>query len=131
MKKRIIGFVILFCIAIGLYLVFNYNSEEKATFPETKQLVDPERISRELALITNEVMEGLKSNNLVGDIHTDYQESVTVQTSISSSDKKAQTLKNDIEETVDEIMKSDKLKAVSKIKSYQIYVSNKDGEIIE
>lgn len=61
-----------FFISIGVYFVFNYNSEEKATFPETIQLVDPESISREMALITNEVMEGLKSNDLVGDIHTDF-----------------------------------------------------------
>ncbi|WP_270182306.1 hypothetical protein [Alkalihalobacillus sp. CinArs1] len=92
---------------------------------ESKQVVDQESISREMALIMNEVMEGLKDNDVVGDIHTDYQKSVTIQTSIRSSDKNADALKSDIEETVNEILKSEELKSVSKVDSYKVIVDFK------
>ena len=131
MKKSIIGLGVIVCIAICAYFIFNSNAEEKAVLPDNKQVVDPESINREISLITMEVMEGLKGNVIVGDIQTNYQESVTIQTSIESSDEDAETLKNDIEETVDGILKSEELESVSKIDSYKIYVSNKDGEIIK
>ncbi|WP_347550039.1 hypothetical protein ABFG93_00510 [Pseudalkalibacillus hwajinpoensis] len=131
MKKSIIGLVIIVCIAFGAYFGFNYNSEEKPNLPESEQIVDPENIGREMSLLQLQVMEGLKDNGIVGDILTDYQESITIQTSIKSSDKDAEALKSDIEETVNEILKSEELKSVSKVDSYKIYVSNKDGEIIK
>ncbi|TKD72314.1 DUF4030 domain-containing protein [Pseudalkalibacillus hwajinpoensis] len=130
MKKVVIGFMIICCVAIGVFLVINYNSE-KATLPEGQHMMDREMVSREMTLITMNVKEALKDNDVVGDIHTNYQESVTIQTSIKSSDKNAEDLKNDIEKTVAEIMKSDELKTLSNIDTYEIYVTNEDGEIMK
>ncbi|MDQ0481778.1 hypothetical protein [Guptibacillus hwajinpoensis] len=130
MKKTIIGLVIIVCITIGAYFVFNYNSEEKTTLHESEQIVDVYNVSREIALLTNEVKKGLKDIDVVGGIHIDYQESVTIQTSIKSSDKDAEALKRDIEKTVKEILNSEELKSVSKVDSYKIFVSNKDGDIM-
>lgn len=133
LKKSIIGLVVIGCIAVCAYFVYHYNSDEKGTFPERNQFVDPDNISREMALITVEVMEGLKGKDVVGDIHTNYQESVTIQTFINSSDNEAAPLKSDIEETVKEILNSEELKSVSNINSYKVIVesNSKEGQEIE
>ncbi|WP_377891842.1 hypothetical protein [Alkalihalobacillus sp. R86527] len=125
MKKSIIGLGVIVCLAVCAYFVFTYNSEEKVALPDSTQVVDHESINREMSLITMEVMEGLKGNDVVGDITTDYQKSVTIQTSIKSSDKNADALKSDIEETVNEILKSEELKSVSKVDSYKVIVDFK------
>ena len=51
-------------------------------------------------------MEGLKDYDVIGNINTDYQKSITIQTSIKGSDKDAHKLAMEIEVTVNEILHS-------------------------
>lgn len=74
------------------------------------------------------VLKGLSDYDVVGDISSEYQKSITIKTSISSSNTKAKKLAKEIEEKVAEIIKTD---GVSNFDSYEIYVNNKDGSIIK
>ncbi|MBK3493703.1 hypothetical protein JFL43_02285 [Viridibacillus sp. YIM B01967] len=87
-------------------------------------------IHKELHHLTSTLMEGLVVYDVIGDINTDYQKSITIQTSIKGSDKDAPKLAMAIEETVNEILHSKELDSVSHIASYEIKILNTDGKVV-
>ena len=87
-----------------------------------------ENINKELLHLTSTLMEGLKNYDVIGNINTDYQKSITIQTSIKGSDKDAHKLAMEIEETVNEILHSKELNSVSHIDSYEIKILNTNGK---
>ena len=84
--------------------------------------------NKELLHLTSTLMEGLKVYDVFGNINTNYQKSITIQTSIKGSDKDAHKLAMEIEETVNEILHSKELNSVSHIDSYEIKILNANGE---
>ncbi|MFE7064540.1 DUF4030 domain-containing protein [Sutcliffiella sp. NPDC057660] len=128
MKKSVIGIFIMVCIAVGGILLLTNNSDGQVTFAENQLVVDPQTANKELSILTMSVMEGLKDYEVVGDIQSEYQKSITIQTSINSTDENAKNLTKEIEDRVNEIMKSEELNWLSIIESYEIYVRDKDGE---
>ncbi|MFE7064248.1 DUF4030 domain-containing protein [Sutcliffiella sp. NPDC057660] len=128
MKKSAIGIFIMVCIAVGAILLLTNNSEGQVTLAEDQQVVDPQTANKELSILTMSIMEGLKDYEVVVDIQSEYQKSITIQTSINSTDANAKKLTKEIEDRVNEIMKSEELNSLSRIESYEIYVRDKDGE---
>ncbi|MCM3358769.1 DUF4030 domain-containing protein [Psychrobacillus sp. MER TA 171] len=95
---------------------------------------ETENINKELSHIASSLMEGLKHNDVFGNINTEYQneyeKSITIQTSIKGSDKDAHKLAMEIEETVNEILHSKELNSVSNIDSYKIIILNAKGKVV-
>jgi len=85
---------------------------------------------KELPHLTKTLMEGLKDYDVIGNIATEYQKSITIQTSIKGSDKDAHQLAMEIEETVNEILHSKELNSVSHIDSYEIKILNAKGKVV-
>lgn len=85
---------------------------------------------KELLHLGKTLMEGLKDYGVIGDIGTDYQKSITIQTSIKGSDNAAHKLAMEIEETVNEILQSKELNSVSQIYSYEIKILNANGKVV-
>ncbi|MCK1999638.1 hypothetical protein MPH47_20840 [Psychrobacillus psychrodurans] len=76
------------------------------------------------------IMEGLKDYDVIGNIGTHYQKSITIHTSIKSSDKDAHKLAMEIEETVNEVLHSKELNSVSHIDLYEIKILNVKGKVV-
>jgi hypothetical protein len=93
-----------------------------------KTSVDTVKINKEMSVILENIGEGLKNYDVVGDIQLDYQELIVIQTSIDGLDKSDKEIAKEIEEKVKNVLKSEKLSSVSQIESYKIYIENKDGE---
>lgn len=85
---------------------------------------------QELHLIGETVMEGLKEYDLIGDIGTHYQKSITIHTAIKGSNKDALKVAMEIEETVNEILHSQELKSIPHIDSYEIKILNTNGKVL-
>ena len=85
---------------------------------------------QELHLIGETVMEGLKEYDLIGDIGTHYQKSITIRTAIKGSNKDARKVAIEIEETVNAILHSKELKSIPHIDSYEIKVLNSNGKVL-
>ncbi len=123
-----IGFVVLVGIIVGSGLLFN-NSEEPVASAQNEEL-DMSEVNKELATLTMNVMQSLNSNyEGIGDILIDYQESLTIQTSLDSEDSHSKQIAKDIQKSVEEVLDSEELDFIS-IDSYKIYVESKDGEIL-
>ena len=86
--------------------------------------------NKELSHLTSTLMQGLKDYDVVGNIGTHYQKSITIHTSIKGSVKNAQELAMEIEETVNEILQSKELNSVSRIDSYEIKILNTNGKVV-
>lgn len=84
---------------------------------------------KEILHLGKTIMEGLKDYDVIGNIGTHYQKSITIHTSIKSSDKDAHKLAMEIEETVNEILHSKELNSVSHIDSYEIKILNVKGKV--
>ncbi|WP_419962267.1 hypothetical protein [Psychrobacillus sp. BM2] len=95
---------------------------------------ETEKINKELSHIALSLMEGLKHNDVFGNINTEYQnenqKSITIQTSLKGSDKDAHKLVLEIEKTVNEILHSKELNSLSNIDSYEIKILNAKGEVV-
>ena len=85
---------------------------------------------KELQHLTSTLMEGLKDYDVIGNINTDYQKSITIHTSIKGSDKDGHKLAMEIEETINEILHSKELDSVPHIDSYEIKILNAKGEVV-
>lgn len=85
---------------------------------------------KEIFHLGKTLMEGLKDYDVIGDIGTDYQKSITIHTSIKGSEKDAHKLAMEIEETVNEILHSNELNSVSRIDSYEIKILNTHGKVV-
>ncbi|MEK5208202.1 hypothetical protein [Psychrobacillus sp. FSL H8-0510] len=85
---------------------------------------------KEILHLGKTIMEGLKGYDVIGNIGTHYQKSITIHTSIKSSDKDAQKLAMEIEETVNEVLHSKELNSVSHIDSYEIKILNVKGKVV-
>ena len=84
---------------------------------------------KEILHLGKTIMEGLKDYDVIRNIGTHYQKSITIHTSIKSSDKDAHKLAMEIEETVNEILHSKELNSVSHIDSYEIKILNVKGKV--
>lgn len=80
---------------------------------------------KELSHLTSTLMEGLKDYDIIENINTDYQKSITIHTSIKTLDKDTYT---GLEEKINEILHSKKLNSVSHIDSYEIKILNNKGK---
>ncbi|MEX3623457.1 hypothetical protein [Viridibacillus arvi] len=85
---------------------------------------------KELSQLTSTIMEGLKDYDIIENINTVYQKSITIHTSLKILDKDTYNLVLGIEEQVHEILHSKKLKSVSNIDSYEIKILNNKGKVI-
>lgn len=85
---------------------------------------------KEILHLGKTIMEGLKDYDIIGNIGTHYQKSITIHTSIKSSDKDAHKLAMEIEETVNEVLHSKELNSVSNIDSYEIKILNVKGNVL-
>lgn len=85
---------------------------------------------KEILHLGKTIMEGLKDYDVIGNIGTHYQKSITIHTSIKSSDKDAHKLAMEIEETVNEVLHSKELNSVSHIDSYEIKILNFKGKVV-
>jgi len=82
---------------------------------------------KEILYLGKTIMEGLKDYKLIENIGTHDQKSITIYTSIKSSDEDAHKLAMEIEETVNEILHSKELNAVSHI---EIKILNNKGKVV-
>jgi hypothetical protein len=87
-------------------------------------------INKELSYLTHNLMKGLKNYDVIGDIGTEYQKSITIQTSIEGKGEEAHISALEIEEIVNEILNSKELSSVSKIESYKVIILNADGKAV-
>lgn len=87
-------------------------------------------INKELLHLTSTLMEGLKDYDVLGNINTDYQKSITIQTSIKSLDKDALKLAREIEEKVNVILHSNELNSVSRIDLYKVFILDTKGKVV-
>ena len=85
---------------------------------------------KEILHLGKTIIEGLKDYDVIGNIGTDYKKSITIHTSIKSSDKDAHKLAMEIEETVNEILHSKELNSVSHIDLYEIKILNVKGKVV-
>ncbi|MFJ8261006.1 hypothetical protein ACIQ4I_03460 [Rummeliibacillus sp. NPDC094406] len=86
---------------------------------------------KELLLLTNTLAENLKEDyEVIGNINTAFQESITIHTSIKDSNKDAHKLAIEIEETINKILHSKELNSVSHIDSYKIKILNAKGKVV-
>lgn len=85
---------------------------------------------KEILHLGKTLMEVLKDNNVIGDIGTEYQKSITIHTSIKGSENDAHKLAMEIEETVKQILHSKELNSVSQIYSYEIIILNANGKVV-
>jgi hypothetical protein len=85
---------------------------------------------KEILHLGKTLMEGLKYYDLIGNIGTHYQKSITIDTSIKGSNKDAHKLAIEIEETVNEILHSKELNSLSRIDSYEIKILNTNGKVV-
>lgn len=90
-----------------------------------------EEVNKELLHLTSTLMEGLKSFDVFEKINAEYQKSITIHTSIESSDKDAHKLALEIEEIVNEILLSKELNSLSYIDTYDIKILNTKGKVIK
>ena len=82
---------------------------------------------KEILYLGKTIMEGLKDYKLIEDIGTYDQKSITIYTSIKSSDEDTHKLAMEIEETVNEVLHSKELNAVSHI---EIKILNNKGKVV-
>ncbi len=81
--------------------------------------------------IVKTLMKGLRDYGVIDNIGIKYQEiSITIRTSIKGSDKNANKLAMEIEESANEILQSKELKSLSNIDSYKIKIMNNKGKEI-
>ncbi|MEK3979001.1 hypothetical protein MKY37_07850 [Psychrobacillus sp. FSL K6-2836] len=90
-----------------------------------------EEVNKELLHLTSTLMKGLKSFDVFEKINAEYQKSITIHTSIESSDKDAHKLALEIEEIVNEILLSKELNSLSYIDTYDIKILNTKGKLIK
>jgi citrate lyase gamma subunit len=127
MKKSITGLVVVGCIVIGSIAFASGNNDSKESSPSPiaeNQQIDTQKVNKEMATLTMAIMGSLKGFDVVGDIQSNYLESITVQTSLHSSDPNSNNVAKEIQETVEEVLAS------KEFESYKVYVEDKNGEII-
>lgn len=116
------------CLMLGSFVIFSDNNKsnksEAATTNSTE--IDAKAAQIETMSIGQAVQEELSNYEGIGDIIVDFQQSVTIQTSIDSSDPNAESLAKDIAKKVEDLLKSQKLKSVSKVDSYKVIVQSED-----
>jgi uncharacterized protein YpmB len=123
-----IGIVVLVGIIVGVGLLFN-KSEEPVATAQSEEL-DMKKVNEELSTLTMNVMQSLNGNyEGIGDIQSEYQKSLTIQTSLDSGDSNSKQIAMDIQKSVEEVLDSEELDFIS-TDSYKIYVESKDGDII-
>ena len=99
---------------------------ERMDFPFITQ--QQKTIKQELLNVTHLLWEGLrKEYDIVNDINVEYAKSITIQTSIKSSEKSAHQLALKMEETVHEILHLNDLIYVD---SYKIRIVDTKGNVI-
>ncbi|MFD1738853.1 hypothetical protein ACFSCX_20270 [Bacillus salitolerans] len=103
---------------------------EWVDIPAVKGNIKIENKNKELSLLTHTLMVGLKQFDVIGDIGTEYQKNITIQTSLKGNGEKAQKSALEIEEKVNQLLTSKELSSVSKIESYKIRILNTDGKAI-
>ena len=85
-------------------------------------------INQELLNLTHVLWESLrKEYDFVNDINVNYQTSITIQTSIKSSEKAAHKLAMKMEETVHEIIQLNDFMSVD---SYKVHILDAKGNLI-
>ena len=82
---------------------------------------------KEILYLGKTIMEGLKDYKIIENIGTHDQKSITIYTPIKSSDEDAHKLAMEIEETVNEVLHSKELNAVSHI---EIKILNNKGKVV-
>ena len=130
MKKTIIGIVVIICIVMGSIKVLN-NSKEPIVLSQNEEITDVSADLKENTFLVKSIFEGLKGYEGIENVQANYQESLTIQTSIDSSDTNSENTAKDIHKRVKEILKSKELESISEIDSYEVYVRDKDGKIID
>ncbi|KGR76389.1 hypothetical protein [Ureibacillus sinduriensis] len=86
--------------------------------------------NKELDIIKT-LMKGLRDYDVIDNISIYYQETtITIRTSIKSSNENANKLAMKIEESANEILQSNELKSLSNIDSYKIEIMNTRGKEI-
>lgn len=92
---------------------------------------EQKNIKKELLLLTNTLMKGLKEDfEVIENINTDSRKSITIYTLIRDSNQDAHKLAMEIEEAVNKILHSKELNSVSHIDSYQIKIVNAHGKVV-
>lgn len=95
------------------------------------KIPDEVRIDQQkLHHLTKNISEGLKDVDIIGDIGIHYQKSITIHTSIKGTDKNAHKQAMEIDEKLNKILDSKKLKSISHSDSYEIKVLNTNGKVI-
>ncbi|MFD2217169.1 hypothetical protein [Metabacillus endolithicus] len=125
--------VVLVCIIVFSFSLIKTSAEKDLVFsPEGKEneKTDSQIVVSEITTITEEVSEGLKAFEGIGDIQTDYQKSLTVRTSLDSTKSETEIIAKEIKIKIEKIINSKELDSISKIDSYKIYVKDKDGNDI-
>ncbi|RSL30704.1 DUF4030 domain-containing protein [Salibacterium salarium] len=128
MNKSVAGIAIVIVGGIILFSTMAYTEKEQ-TSAQTEEL-DMHAVNEELGSLTIKMKEGLNDYEEIGDIKTEYQQSLTVQTSIESTDPNAENAAQNIRKDAENLLKSEEFKTVSNRDSYKIYVENDSGKII-
>ncbi len=126
MSMSVVAVIIILGIIIGTTIVMGKadDKESVSTVEDTGMAV----VNQEMFTLTSAISDGLNDYDGIGDIHIDYHEQITVQTSLDSSDiDKAK----EIQKSVEDLLKSEELESISNIESYQVSLLNKDGELIK
>ncbi|WP_377891839.1 DUF4030 domain-containing protein [Alkalihalobacillus sp. R86527] len=107
MKKRLTGLIVIVCIAVCAYLVFNYNSDKKTSLYENEQSLDSlERISEDKDNVVDVISEELRAKgfNTTG-LGVSFPDKI-IDIRIGGSQKYVDSVKGDIEKIVKDILQS-------------------------
>lgn len=81
---------------------------------------------KELFSLLSALGEGLKSYDVIEDINAEYQKAIIIHTSVKNSDKEAYKSALEIEDTVNQILNSNRFN----VGSYKIEILNADGKLV-
>ncbi|GAE37419.1 hypothetical protein [Halalkalibacter akibai] len=133
MKKRMLSMTVVAAIIIlgivGTTMVMGKSKDQVSEV--TVENVDMAGVNQEMFTLTSTIIEGLNDFDGIGDIQIDFHEKITVQTSLESSDASSIDQAIEIQKTVENILKSKELESISNIDSYQIYLLDEAGDVIE
>ncbi len=114
---------------VGTTMVMGKSKDQVSEV--TVENVDMAGVNQEMFTLTSTIIEGLNDFDGIGDIQIDFHEKITVQTSLESSDASSIDQAIEIQKTVENILKSKELESISNIDSYQIYLLDEAGDVIE
>ena len=114
---------------VGTMMVMGKSEDQVSEV--TVENVDMAGVNQEMFTLTSTIIEGLNDFDGIGDIQIDFHEKITVQTSFESSDASAIDQAIEIQKTVENILKSKELESISNIDSYQVYLLDEAGDVIE